>query len=70
MLRLQSINRPAGGLLWGKKQTAAVSPNRESAPEESRYRGRQKTAKNNPDLEIKISAYKMPLTILICSSSY
>lgn len=42
-----------------------VSTNKESAREESHYRGRQKTAKNYPNLEIKISAYKVPLTILI-----
>lgn len=70
MIWLQSINRSAGSLLGGKEQTAVVSPNKESAPEESHYRGRQKAAKNNPNLEIKISAHKVTLSILICSSSH
>lgn len=65
MIGLQSINRPAGGLLWGNEQNwVGISSNKELAPEESPYRGRQKAAKSNPNLEIKISAYKVPLTIL------
>ena len=47
-----------------------ASSNKESAREESHYRGRQKTPKNYPNLEIKISAYKVPLTILILDSSF
>lgn len=35
-----------------------ISSNKELAPEESPYRGRQKAAKSNPNLEIKISAIK------------